>query len=234
MPFYKIAGLVVEMNSFGRTVRQAQPYLCEENTPQIVIQNDWRSLQQRQPHLSDEACEYLTTGSSFYRQLLLHDGFLLHSSAVVVDGKAYLFSGPCGTGKSTHTKLWLKTFGDKAYILNDDKPALRLEDGKWYAYGTPWSGKHDISVNTRIPVGGICFLRQAPENAIRPFRGSKAVFAFLEQTARPAGTEIRGQLMDLIGKLMELVPIYQLDCNISREAAILSYETMSGRVFSDK
>lgn len=226
--YYKIAGLTVQMDSFGRTVEQAKPYLCEAAQPQIVIHSDWQALQAVQPHLSKDDCEYMYTGSVFYRNLLQHDGFLLHSSAVVVDGKAYLFSAPCGTGKSTHTKLWLRIFGDRAYILNDDKPALRLEDGVWYAYGTPWSGKYDISANSRVPLAGICFLQRGEKNVIRPFGGSKAVFAFLEQTARPPETALRERLMDLMQKLMETVPVWHLECNMDPEAAVVSYEAMSG------
>lgn len=229
--YYKIAGLTVQMDSFGRTVQQAGPYLCAQAEPDIIIQSDWKALQQRQPHLNDEDCEYLCTGGSFYRQLLKHDGFLLHSSAVVVDGKAYLFSAACGTGKSTHTKLWLKAFGDRAYILNDDKPALRLVDGQWFAYGTPWSGKHDLSTNIGVPVAGICFIKRGEKNAIRPYGGGAAVFSFLEQTARPAGTNLRAAMMDLLGKLVDKVSIWQLECNMEQEAAIVSYEAMSGKKF---
>lgn len=225
--YYKIAGLTVEMDSFGRTCTQAEPYRCESAQPQIVIKSNWQSLQQRHPHLSDEDCEYLSTGGSFYRQLLEYNGFLLHSSAVVVDGKAYLFSAACGTGKSTHTKLWLKEFGDRAYILNDDKPALRLEDGQWYAYGTPWSGKHDISANVRVPVAGIAFLRRGTENHIEPYGGRAAVFDFLGQTARPAGKDLRIRILDLLESLLESVPIWQLTCNMDPDAARISYEAMS-------
>lgn len=224
---YKIANLTVQMSTFGRTLSQAEPYLCDPSEPDIVIRSDWQTLQKNQPHLSDEDCEYLSTGGSFYRQLLKFDGMLLHASAVVVDGYAYLFSAPCGTGKSTHTKLWLRLFGDRAYILNDDKPALRFEDGAWYAYGTPWSGKHDISANVRVPVAGICFLHQAKENTIRPFGGPKAIFSLLEQTARPAGAELRSQLMALLDKLLTCLPIWEMGCTMALEAAEVSYNAMS-------
>ena len=193
----------------------------------MIIRSDWQALQRRQPHLCDEDCEYLSTGGSFYRQLLTHDGMLLHASAVVVDGRAYLFSAPCGTGKSTHTGLWLRVFGDRATILNDDKPALRLESGVWYAYGTPWSGKYDISANIRVPVAGICFLHQAKENTIARFSGPKAIFSLLEQTARPADAELRRQLMMLLDKLLTRVPVWQMGCNMDPQAAVVSYEAMS-------
>lgn len=232
--YYKIAGLTVKMDSFGRTLTQAEPYLCDPCEPDMVIRSDWQALQQRQPHLSDEDCEYLSTGGSFYRQLLNFDGMLLHASAVVVDGRAYLFSAPCGTGKSTHTKLWLQVFGDRATILNDDKPALRLENGVWYAYGTPWSGKHDISANIRVPVAGICFLRQAEENTVEPFSGVKVIFSLLEQTARPAGPDLRQKLMALLDRLLTQVPVWQMGCNMDPQAAQVSYEAMSAERKDEK
>ena len=227
--FYNIAGLTVRMDSFGRTVKQAQPYLCSAAKPDIVIHSDWKSLQKAQPHLNDEDCEYLCTGGSFYRQLLQFDGLLLHASAVVLDGKAYLFSAPCGTGKSTHTRLWLDVFGDRAFILNDDKPALRLVDGVWYAYGTPWSGKEDISANCGVPIGGICYLHQSYENEITRISGAKAVFCLLEQTARPPEPQLRSKLMDLLNQLIEKVPIWEMGCNMDKRAAIMAYSAMSGK-----
>ncbi|MBQ8622104.1 MAG: hypothetical protein IJ422_07300 [Oscillospiraceae bacterium] len=227
MAYYKIAGLVVEMESFGRTVKQAESYRCTAQTADIIIKSDWQALQKSQPHLSDEDCEYLCTGGSFYRQLLNFDGMMLHASAVVLDGKAYLFSAPCGTGKSTHTALWKQVFGNRAVILNDDKPALRLENGTWYAYGTPWSGKYDMSINMKAPVAGICFLHQARQNTIEPLNGPKAIFALLEQTARPPEAAARAKLMDLLDRLISLVPLWQMGCNISPEAALLSSKNMT-------
>lgn len=225
--YYKIAGLTVQMDSFGRTVRQARPYLCAAAQPDIIIRSDWQWLKARQPHLSEEDCEYLSTGSSFYSQLLSFGGMMLHASAVAVDGRAYLFSAPCGTGKSTHTQLWLKKFGSRAFILNDDKPALRREDGVWYAYGTPWSGKHDISVDTRVPVAGIAMVCRGEKNEIELFGGTGAIFSILEQTARPRGPEFRIQLLELLDKLITEVPVWKLRCNMEPGAADVSYAAMS-------
>lgn len=225
---YKIADLKVEMESFGRTFKQAEPYRCDFESADIVITSDWQNLMMQQPHLSKDDCEYISTGGSFYRQLIEHDGMLLHASAVVVDGRAYLFSAPSGTGKSTHTGLWLKMFGDRAVMLNDDKPALRLKDGVWYAYGTPWSGKYDINANMGVPLAGIAMIEQNAKNEIDPYTGAKAVLNILEQTTRPAGKELREKMMDLVVSLMSEVPVWKLRCNMDPEAAIVSYEAMSG------
>lgn len=226
--YYKITGLTVKMDSFGRTVTQAEPYLTEPAEPaDILISGDWKQLQAHQPHLSDEDCEYLVTGSSFYRQLLQYDGMLLHASAVVRDGKAYLFSAPCGTGKSTHTALWRKVFPD-AVILNDDKPALRREAERWYAYGTPWSGKTAQNLNLRAELAGICLLRRGEENVIRPFGGAGAVHDLLEQTVRPRNPQLMGNLLHLLDRLLTEVPVWEMECNMNPDAARISYEAMRG------
>lgn len=228
--FYKICGLTVEMESFGRTVTQAEPYICDAvEKPDIVITSRWEELRERNPHLSDEDCEYLSTGASFYRQLLGFDGMLLHSSATVVDGQAYLFSANCGTGKSTHTSLWRKVLGeDKVQILNDDKPALRLEDGVWYAYGTPWSGKTDQNINMRVPLKGICMLSRSEKNYIERFSGAKAIFEVFSQTARPPETTSREKILELLDKLFKQVPVWRMGCNMEDDAVYTSYNAMSG------
>ena len=228
---YKIAGLIVSMNSFGRTKRQAEVYLQEEaGDSAIVIDSHKDAFRKRMPRLSDDDAEYLATGANFYRQLLNYGGLMLHSSAVVVDGKAYLFSANPGTGKSTHTGLWLQLFGERAFILNDDKPALRLmDDGTWYAFGTPWSGKHDISVNTGVPIAGICMLERGEVNKIAPFGGKEAIFEIFAQTNRPKAAEYRMKLMELLDDLIRNVPVWKLKCNMDPEAAVVSYEAMSGQ-----
>ncbi len=225
---YLIANLRVRMDTWGRTEAQARPYLTDTAAdPDIRIASAPEKLQAAQPHLSLDSCEYLCTGGSFYRQLLRFDGMLLHASAVVLDGYAYLFSAPCGTGKSTHTAQWLAAFGDRALILNDDKPALRREDGLWYAYGTPWSGKTSQNRNLRVRLGGVCVLRRGEEDVIEPFSGQPAVFALLEQTARPAAAEARLQLLTLLGQLMTEVPVWQLRCTPTPAAARVSHAAMS-------
>lgn len=232
--YYSIAGLVVELDSFGRIVDQAKPYMIDnDSSVDIVVTSQRVAWQKRYSKIDEEMAEYLGTGTDFYMKLLNFDGFQLHSSAVVVDGKAYLFTATSGTGKSTHTTLWLNMFGDRAFILNDDKPALRLIDGVWYAFGTPWSGKHDISVNTRVPVAGIAALERAETNSIEPFGGKDAILAILRQSNRPKAMEYRVKLLELLDKLITQVPIWRLQCNMDPEAAVISYEAMSGKKFEE-
>ena len=232
MRTYKIADLTVHMDSFGRSQAQAEAYRVEDAlSADIVIQADGKALMAKNPHLSLDDCEYLSTGGSFYRQLAAFNGMMLHASCVVVDGKAYLFTAPCGTGKSTHVQLWLQLFGDRAYILNDDKPALRIIDGQVYVYGTPWSGKNDCSRNARAELGGIAVVKRASENSMRLLDPAEAIFALLNQTARSINSQLMQRCMDTIHSVVSTGKLYELSCNMDVSAAKLSYETMSGKRF---
>lgn len=228
--YYSIAGLLVRMDTYGRTAVQAVPYLCKEAQPDVDLNvKEYREIiLRRYPEADDDTCEYMASGGAFYKQLLRFDGFMLHSSAVVLDGNVYLFTADSGTGKSTHTGLWLKQFGDRAYILNDDKPALRCIDGKWYAFGTPWSGKNNISVNTGELVKGIAVIERGEKNEITRLGGLEAIMAVMRQSNRPRDPESRTLLMELLDKLLADVPVWKLRCNMDPEAAIVAYEAMSG------
>ena len=169
--------------------------------------------------------EYVATGALFNRFLIVHDGLMLHSSAVVVDGYAYLFSADSGTGKSTHTNLWLEKFGDKAFIINDDKPAIRKIDGEWDVFGTPWCGKNNTNKNAKAKLGAIVFLERSEENWIEEENIKDAIPKFFRQTTRKLNVE---KNMDTVLKTMEKVlsevPIYNMGCNISEDAAKMAYE----------
>ena len=152
---------------------------------------------------------------------------MLHSSAVELDGRAYLFSGPSGMGKSTHARLWAEILPN-ARIFNDDKPALRQKDGVWCTYGTPWSGKNGININICAPVAGICFLKRGENNEMRRLSKIEAASAIFSQTINAFPTpEILDRLLRIIDGLLECVPIYELKCKAEPEAALLSYKIMS-------
>lgn len=234
MPFYDIAQLRVEIiEPKGRTEKQAIPYLSknqdESLKADIVINVDDSRVEaaiKEHPELNQGDWEYMLTGSDFYTDLIKFNGILLHSSCVVVDGVAYAFSADSGTGKSTHTQLWLKHFGDRAYILNDDKPAIRIIDGKPYACGTPWSGKYDYSTPAVVPLAGICFLSRSETNQIKKADTGKAIYNIFSQTVRRLGESRMNMLMDNLNEIFKLVPIYDLGCNMSDDAVLCSYNAM--------
>ena len=229
--YYNIAGLTVRMDTFGRALQQAQAYEIEPTDKiDIQIESNWQERKRLHPGWPDEICEYMATGGDFYKKLFHFDGIMFHASAVVVDGRAYLFSADPGTGKSTHTKLWLDYFGERAFILNDDKPALRLVDGCWMAYGTPWSGKHDISANIGVPVAGIAMLHRGEENVITPWQGAEVVQAMMRQVNRPREMAYRIKLLEIMDLLIRQIPVWKLNCNMEPEAVQVSYKAMSGQM----
>ena len=230
MARYGIAGLIVEMELSGRTKQQAEPYRTEEaGEADIIIRFNYEKLLASNPEMTDRnLAEYMGTGALFAGELLRYDGFQLHSSAIVLDGKAYLFSAPSGTGKSTHGKMWQQLYGEAAVtVINDDKPSLRLMDGKWYAYGTPWCGKDGINKNIKVPVGGICFLEQAPENRIRRLQPVESIGRIIDQSNwHVESHEAMHLLLGHLDKLLKTIPVYLLECTPTTDAAKLSSETM--------
>ena len=226
--FYHIAGLTVQMDSFGRTVHQAVPYKIDKaEDVDIVVASYWPDQKSKHPELSDDDGEYMGTASDFYKKLLSFDGIMLHASAVVVEGKAYLFSADSGTGKSTHTALWMEKFGSDAFILNDDKPALRREANGWIAYGTPWSGKHDISRNVGVPVAGIALLQRGDENVISRCNDASVIGTLLRQVNKPKDPASRIKVLELIDMIIREIPIWRLSCNRELEAVEVAYSAMS-------
>jgi hypothetical protein len=228
---YKIAELVFEMDpKFEPLISRSKKYLYDgEEAPLRCIElteNGLSVYREKYKNANDGLIEYMITGSLFYRELLTQSGLLLHSSAVARDGKAYLFSAPSGTGKSTHTALWLKEFPE-AEIINDDKPAIRLFEDEIYVYGTPWSGKTDLSQNKKIPLQAIAFLSRGEENTICPMPAEKSIQNLLSQTVRVGGKNGANALLDLIEKVILRVPIYDFTCNMNPDAPHVSYEAMS-------
>lgn len=223
-----ISDLIVNVKEVGSLAPYLNNYRYEGNAPvDIVIDPKGYELEKYGSALTDSDVHYLESGRMYHAKVLKYDGMYLHASAVEYQGKAYLFSAPSGTGKSTHTRLWQACFGEHARIFNDDKPTLRRLDNTWYAYGTPWCGKDHININMKVPVAGICFLKQGPQNKIRRLSSQEAVNRILSQTIRKFRTEARlDLLLGHLDKLVREIPIFELENLPVPEAAMLSYETM--------
>lgn len=225
----KIADLYTEIPEAGDLFPRCKEYICEEKgSADIIIRTELFRDNLSKQVLSHNDYVYVESGAQFYTQLLKFKGLLLHSSAVEYEGKAYLFSGFSGDGKSTHTRLWQTVFGTKARVFNDDKPALRLVDGRWLAYGTPWCGKDAININMCVPVAAICFMKQAHENRIRRLSNQESVQMIIAQTTRRFNRTVGLDLMiSHVDNLVRRIPVFELENRPEPEAAYLSYETMS-------
>ena len=228
---YTICDFNVEYNPrYPRLKARSEKYIAENQnvTPDFSFEVTDEEIKEhiKKYPMPESQAEYVVAGIKFYREVILRGAFFLHSAALAVDGKGYVFTGPCGAGKSTHATLWREYFGDKVISINDDKPAVRFYDGVPYICGTPFSGKHDINTNVKVPLCGISILSQSTENSIERIEASQAMTVLMEQTLRPETVKEMSALFDMLDKLLTQVPVYSFACNISEDAVKLSYNTM--------
>ncbi|MBO5128814.1 MAG: hypothetical protein J6B95_00500 [Oscillospiraceae bacterium] len=178
-------------------------------------------------NFSDAYLETLAVQRKITEELFAYDTLLFHGSVVAVDGVGYLFTAKSCTGKSTHTRLWREVFGDRAVMVNDDKPFLRITKDGVLACGSPWNGKHGLGANITVPLKAICILERGEENRICQIPAKEAVFMLLQQSNRPMDPRKMPKYLELLDRLSEGVSFYRLQCNMEPEAAKIAYEMMS-------
>lgn len=222
---------------FSSTREYCRPYLTEQQ-PEFFVEVTGEDLVRQQAILDREAdeeglrrrkftdpfLERTVIQEKIAGKLLERDTLLLHGSTVAVDGQAYLFTAKCGTGKSTHTRLWREVFADRAVMVNDDKVFLELRpDGIW-AYGSPWTGKHGIGNNISAPLKGICFLSRGAENRIRKADIKKWLPELIHQCFMPDE-----QYFPLVLQLAQRITLWEMCCTKDLQAAIVAYEAMNSQ-----
>lgn len=178
----------------------------------------------------EHADPYLETLAVYRKlaQLLVQDDILLmHGAVVAVDGQAYLFTAKSGTGKTTHTRLWMQQFGDRAVMVNGDKPLLHITSEGVTVYGTPWDGKEHLSTNTSCPLKALCILTRSKTNHIERISKKEALPMLCQQSYRPCSPIGAQKMLALVDRLGSSVPLYRLGCNMEPEAALVAYHGMN-------
>lgn len=153
----------------------------------------------------------------------------IHTSTIVCEGKAILFLGESGTGKSTHTRLWRENI-QGTVLLNDDSPILRIIDGEPWIYGSPWSGKTPCYKNESYPLAACVRLSQAPYNQIKRLSVAQG-YGALHPSCPPDfaySDELYDYISDTLSSLLSAVPVYHLACLPDADAAHLSHDTIFG------
>jgi len=239
----EIAGLAVGIQPLFQSTREyCRPYLTDR-APELLVETTREDLVFQQNLLEKEALEeglkirkftdpFLERATIQRRvadALVERNTLMLHGSTVSVDGRAYLFTAPCGTGKSTHTRLWRELFGPRAVMVNDDKPFLQITTQGVLACGSPWSGKHGLASNVCVPLQGICWLRRGAENEIRRLDAGMLTAQLLHQTHIPEEPELVQKAEDLVELLARRIPLWELRCNKEIKAAQVAYDAMSDR-----
>ncbi len=159
----------------------------------------------------------------------MHKGFVFHSSSVCYDGCGVAFSAQSGTGKSTHTALWLKEYPG-SFILNDDTPVIRQgKDGEFYIFGTPWAGTTGINQNFAVPLKAIVFLERDKDNSISLLKTSEAIKPFFEAIRTPITDDMFSNCLETLNELFKKVRVCLLKCNMDSSAAYTSKEFIFGK-----
>lgn len=181
-------------------------------------------------YFSDEYLETLAIYRQIAEAMIDKNILLFHGSAVAVDGQGYLFTAKSGTGKSTHTRLWREVFGQRAVMVNDDKPLLEVTSEGVIVHGTPWDGKHHLSNKIAVPLKGLCILKRSEDdtNRIHPITKRDAYPMLVQQSFRSGDPKKLMKSMELIDKISQ-IPLYELHCTMEPEAAKAAFAEMSGK-----
>ena len=228
---YEFAGKTVEVNSLHEAVhRYCAAYRTDApaDFSVTISQEDieYERTREETPGHADAYLEELAVYRKVSEKMPYYDTILFHGSVIAVDGAAYVFTAKSGTGKSTHTALWRRLFGDRAVMVNDDKPLLHVGDVVT-AYGTPYDGKHKLSNKIAVPVKAVCILERAEENSIVKITRSEAYPMLVQQAYRPVDIAAMQKTLSLIDKMADSVELYRLGCNMDPDAARVAYEGMN-------
>lgn len=227
---YKIADLIVELNpKYNNTIELAKPFLYygeKKADFELFVSDEYleQLMSKAAEGVTVEKIENFALGNVFNRRAINYSVMLVHSSALIYNGGAYLFSGASGVGKSTHTKLWLKAFGDKVHIMNDDKPVVKLYDDYAVAFGTPFDGGSGIALNESYPLKAIIFVERGEKNSVRVPENREIVQRLYFQTAHMVNRETAEKLLNNIEKLLSLTKFYILTCNMDVSAAYVAFK----------
>ena len=235
MQVYRIADMNIAVQTrYEYTAEYMRDYLTDsedyelyvEVTDEMIAHERNLNIEIHGDPFTDALCETIAILRVICDYIIGKGGFFLHCSCLRFDGAGIIFTAPSGTGKSTHAALWRRVFGDRVTMINDDKPLVREKDGDFIIYGTPWCGKHHIGNNISAPIRAVFFLEQAPENSAERVDTFTALQKLMQQTVLPTGRDDMAALLDMLGHLIEQVPMFRLKCNISDEAVLTAYRAV--------
>lgn len=233
---YNIAGLRIKIeNQYSFTDNFCKAYLSEDqSSPADIIaavsEEEFAEEKEKSEGFSDGYIENICLYRSICLQLPKFNRMLLHAAILECDGSGYAFLGKSGTGKSTHTRLWLQ-YLPQSFIVNGDKPILEFTNQGVFAYGTPWMGKERFGKNTKTELKGLCFLEQAKENSIEKLSVTKIAARLFIQILLPTEEKAATRTLELADELVMRVPAYLLKCDISENAVATSYEALTGKTY---
>ena len=204
------------------------PDLCAEATEEAMAEEKAVS-----PGYPDGYVENICIYRNLCQQLPEYGRFLVHSAVLSYNNEGFAFLGRSGTGKTTHTGLWLQ-YLPGAEIINGDKPVFQKDGDIFYAFGTPWMGKEARGKNAKVPLKALCFLAQKKENTIRRLTPKETSEKLMTQLLIPQDEKNAIATLELADSLISSVPAYLLECDISETAVRTSFEGMTGKKYENE
>lgn len=260
----RVADLTIAVRSIhDRLVRQGKTYLLpshgfdkDSSIADLAIRTTQSDIEHERTisevrNWDDSYLETLAIFRKIANAIPSTNRLVFHGATISYEGHAYVFTAPSGTGKTTHIRLWKRTFRDDVDIINGDKPILRIQSTQVIAYGTPWAGKERWETNTSAPVAGICIVTRASENTdldVRDGQQGEFITSFtdehgivnscvrikpdealpmiMRQTYMPSAPKAAIATLDMVDTLLRIVPVYRLRCTISTAAVKASLMAM--------
>lgn len=223
----ELAGLVIRIeNRYEDVRRMCADYVVADDRPADICVSVSEAELRREIAKAPE-CFF---GDGYGEEVVLYekisnalpafDAFVMHSSVVAVDGRAYCFAAESGTGKSTHTRYWKEVLGDRVTVINGDKPIYRFRGDRLMAYGTPWCGKENWQTRTSAPLHALCLLERGEENEVYPVDPFTLLDEMMHHFHLPGEGQVdMVKLIDLIDRMVTTVPAYRLRCRNDVSAA---------------
>lgn len=231
----KMAGLVIEVDSPSpRTCILCRHYLSS-GEPDIKVKVTEEDVQREINHNRMLNCgeAYLET-IAVYRKIVeqatYFNVFLMHGATVAVENASFMFTAPSGTGKTTHIKTWLKN-NDKAFVVNGDKPLIRIINEGVFACGTPWCGNENMETNTMVPLKAIVYMERGKNNYIERLSLAQIYPFILQQTYLSANAEVAKKTLSLLLQLQKNVTFWHFQFNnYKSDCYDVAYRALTGKV----
>lgn len=227
----KLADLVIGIeNKYGLIERQVRDYITDEMptfTVTVTDEDIEREGAMAEEEYTPPYLEFIAAYRKIAERLPEYGAVVFHGAVLNLDGEAYAFTAKSGVGKTTHTRLWLSTFGERVHYLNGDKPIIRMIDGVPYAFGTPWRGKEGYGINESAPLRAIALLERGVENSAEQITAKDGVTRLMKQIYLPKNSPAAVALtMRVASAIATSVRFVELKCNMDPEAARVAASAM--------
>lgn len=221
-----IAGLIIGIDNKHRHVERLARDYVTDGTPVFTVSASDEDIEREREASSENFSVGYLESTVIYRKIAErlpdYDAFVFHGAVVTLDGLGYAFTARSGVGKTTHTGLWLRLFGDRAFYVNGDKPIIRIVDGLPRAFGTPWMGKEGLGKNISVPLCGIAHLKRGEHNVAREVSSDDLSSILLSQTFIPKDAKMARRTLLVLNTVVSSVKLIELKCNMEPDAPLAS------------